>query len=234
VTLEPVAFVFGATGFVGREVVRQLCVRGTRVIAHVRPDSKQLAAWAMRFANLGAELDTTPWQVNALGARLAAVRPSWVYILIGTTRAKARADGIDGDIYEQVDYGLTKIAIDATASAAIAPRIVYLSAIGADPAARGGYMRWRGKAEQVVKESGMPWVMARPSLIVGKRDEARAGERTAAAIGDGLLAVARVFGARTLRDRYRSTSADVLASALIRLAESPDAAGTIADGASLR
>ena len=32
------AFVLGATGFVGREVVRQLCVRGSKTHAHVRPD----------------------------------------------------------------------------------------------------------------------------------------------------------------------------------------------------
>ena len=70
------AFVLGATGFVGREVVRQLCVRGATPIAHVRPDSKQLDDWRKRFAELGADVDTTSWDVAALAARLQTVQRS--------------------------------------------------------------------------------------------------------------------------------------------------------------
>ena len=63
------AFVLGATGFVGREVVRQLCVRGTKTFAHVRPDSSKLDEWRGRFAELGAETDATPWDAVKLAAR---------------------------------------------------------------------------------------------------------------------------------------------------------------------
>jgi uncharacterized protein YbjT (DUF2867 family) len=227
------AFVLGATGFVGREVVRQLCVRGTKTVAHVRPDSKQLDSWRSRFGELGAEVDATPWDAPALAARLRELRPTHVYILIGTTRSKAKADAIEGDIYERVDYGLTKIAVDATRASEIRPRLVYLSAIGADASARGAYMRWRGKAEEAVKTSGLPWMIARPSFITGDRDESRVGERTAAVVTDGLLAVAGVLGGKKMRARYRSTTPDVLASALIRLGESPET-DQIAEGNELR
>ena len=227
------AFVLGATGFVGREVVRQLCVRGTRVIAHVRPDSGQLETWRARFVELGAEVDTTAWDGAALAARWRELRPAYIYILIGTTRGKAKADKIEGDIYERVDFGLTKLAVEGARASEVRPRIVYLSAIGADAGARGAYMRARGKAEEAVTSSGLPWVIARPSLIVGERDELRVGERAAAIVGDGLLAVAGVLGGKKLRARYRSTSADVLASALIRLGEAPEH-DRIAEGAELR
>ena len=90
------AFVLGATGFVGREVVRQLCVRGTKTFAHVRPDSKQLADWRTRFGELGAEVDTTPWDAAALAARWRELKPAQVYILIGTTRSKAKSDAVAG------------------------------------------------------------------------------------------------------------------------------------------
>ena len=226
------AFVLGATGFVGREVVRQLCVRGTQTFAHVRPDSSRLAEWQQRLGELGATVDTTPWDAAALAARWRELKPAQVYILIGTTRAKAKSDKLEGDIYEAVDLGLTKLAVEAARASEVGPRIVYLSSVGADPSARSAYLRARGKAEDIVKTSGLPWVMARPSIITGEREDGRLGERTAAIVGDGLLAVAGVFS-RQLRARYRSTTPDVLASALIRLGEAPEH-DKIVDGADLR
>ena len=226
------SFVLGATGFVGREVVRQLCVRGTPTLAHGRPDSKQLEDWRGKLTALGATVDTTPWDVPALAARWKTLAPAQLYILIGTTRGRAKADGVDGDIYERIDFGLTKLAVDAAVASGVAPRLVYLSSIGADPAARGAYLKARGKAEAAIRDSGLPWAIARPAIITGDRDERRAGERTAAIIGDGLLAVAGLFS-KSLAQRYQSTTPDVLASALIRLGEQPEA-NVLADGAALR
>ncbi len=227
------AFVLGATGFVGREVVRQLCVRATPVVAHVRPDSSKLSDWRKRFAKYGATIDTSPWDAEALALGLDRAQATELYILIGTTRGRAKADNVEGDIYEQIDYGLTKLAVAAARMSNAKPRLVYLSGMGADAKARGAYMRARGRAEDAVRGSGLAWVIARPAIITGNRDESRAGERTAAVVGDGLLAVASAFGAKRLAARYKSTTPDVLASALIRLAESPEH-DRVAEGAELR
>lgn len=229
------AFVLGATGFVGREVVRQLCVRGTKTYAHVRPDSKQLADWRARFAELGAEVDTTAWDAAAMAARWREVKPDQVYVLIGTTRSKAKSDSVQGNIYEAVDLGLTKIAVEAARASEVKPRIVYLSSVGADAGARSAYLKARGEAEDVVRGAGLPWVIARPSIITGEREDGRLrwGERSAAVVGDGLLAFVGVLGASKLRARYRSTTPDVLASALIRIGEAPEH-DAISDGSALR
>lgn len=227
------AFVLGATGFVGREVGRQLCVRGAKTIAHIRPDSRSLAEWRTKFEALGAAVDTTPWDVAALAARFRADPPAQIYVLIGTTRSRAKADAVAGNIYEAIDLGLTRIALDAAIAAEQRPRIVYLSSVGADPKARSAYLAARGRAEQAVTSSGLPWVIARPSIITGERDDSRFGERGAAVLGDGLLAVAGVFGGKQLRARYKSTTPDILASALIRLGEAPEH-DRIVDGDDLR
>ena len=110
---------------------------------------------------------------------------------------------------------------------------LYLSSVGADKTARSAYLKARGEAEEVVKSAGLPWVIARPSIITGERDDGRFGEKTAAVVGDGLLAVAGVLGGKRLRQRYKSTTPDVLASALIRIGEAPES-GLVVDGAALR
>jgi nucleoside-diphosphate-sugar epimerase len=225
------AFVLGATGFVGREVVRQLCVRGTKTIAHVRAASVE--KWRGPFTEMGAAIDSTPWDAAAMAQAFRDAKPAQVYVLIGTTRAAAKRDKIEGDIYEQIDLGLTKIAVDAARASEVKPRIVYLSSVGADRSARSAYLRARGKAEDVVMTSGLPWMIARPSFITGDRDESRIGERGAAIVGDGLLAVAGIFGGKKVREKYRSTTPDVLASTLIRFGEGPDH-DRVVEGAELR
>jgi NADH dehydrogenase len=232
-TVTGTAYVLGATGFVGREVVRQLCVRGAKAIAHVRPDSKQLASWRAKFGEQGAELDTTAWDASAMAERMRTLAPAQVYIVIGTTRSRGKAEQVQGDIYEAIDYGLTKIAVDAAVASGAKPRIVYLSGLGADANARGAYMRARGRAEDAVRGAGLPWVIARPALITGERDEARGGEHAMAVVGDGLLAVVGAFGGKKLRAKWKSTTGDVLASALIRLGEGAEV-DRVFDGEALR
>jgi uncharacterized protein YbjT (DUF2867 family) len=227
------AFVLGATGHVGREVVRQLCVRGTKTVAHIRPDSKKLPEWRDKLTALGATIDTSEWKVADLCARLRELKPDHIYILIGTTRSRAQQDGVQGDIYEAIDLGLTQLAVDAAKQSGITTRLVYLSSVGADAKARSAYLRARGRAEDIVMKSGLPWVIARPSIITGERDQSRFGESTAAFVGDGLLALASMFGGKQLRARYRSTTPDILASALIRIAEAPEH-DRVFDGTDLR
>lgn len=224
------AFVLGATGFVGREVVRQLGARGAKVVAHVRPESAD--RWRPRLVDLGATVDATPWDAAQLAQAMRRAEAKQVYILIGTTRGRAKSDGVDGDIYEKIDYGLTRIAVDAAVASEVAPRLVYLSGLGADATARSAYMKARGKAEDTVRGSGLGWVIARPAIITGDREDSRIAESMGAVVGDGLLAVAGIFS-KGLRERYRSTTPDILASALIRIAEGSEQNRAF-DGSDLR
>jgi uncharacterized protein YbjT (DUF2867 family) len=233
------AFVAGATGYVGREVVRQLGARAhttTRPVAHVRPDSPRLVEWRATFADQHAVTDATPWDEEAMSAALARVRPPAVFALLGTTRRRGRSTG---DTYESVDYGLTALLLRAAQRAAdrtgVVPRFVYLSALGANRGSRNPYLAVRGRFEGELAASGLPYVIARPSFITGPdREESRPAERVGAVAVDAVLAPLALLGARGLAARYRSTTAAQLAAALVRAAVDPAAVGRVLEGDALR
>lgn len=232
------AFVAGATGYTGREVVRALVGRGIETIAHVRPDSDRLAHWRIRFEALGAKVDTTGWDVAAMTATLAALRPDVVFGLLGTTRARgrrARAEDGAAENYESVDYGLTMLLYRAAERSGARPRFVYLSAVGAGRPGGNAYLNARARVEQALRGGTLHYTIARPSFITGPdRDEFRLGERVVARVADPLLRAARSFGARRLWERYHSTTNVILAEALVRLALDPESAGRVVESEELR
>jgi uncharacterized protein YbjT (DUF2867 family) len=227
--MSHVAFVAGATGYTGRAVVHELRARGVSTYAHVRPDSPKLGEWRRAFEPLGAVVDTTPWTPEAFAARFAEVRPTVAFALLGTTKARARAAGRAGGApadYETVDWGLTVLLVEAART--VGAKVVYLSSAGADARSRSAYLAVRGRVEARLRESGLPFVSARPSFITGPdRDESRPAERVGAVVADGALGLLGALGARRLRDRYRSTTNVALARALVRLGLDAGATGIV-------
>ena len=238
----PTAFIAGATGYTGRHVVAHCAARGVAAVAHVRPDSPRLAEWRRRFADAGATVDATPWAADALRATLLRVRPTHVFILVGTTRARGRraARGGDAETYATVDLALPLLLVDAARGAAaddptLRPRLVYLSAVGAREDTRNAYLRVRGLVERALRESGLPWLAARPAVVTGgDRDEARPLERAVGTLVDAALAPLGWLGARALRARYASLTGDALAAGLVRLALAESGSGRVVDAAALR
>lgn len=232
------AFVAGATGYTGREVVRLLRERGVRTVAHVRPDSPRRAGWVARFEGLGAEVDGTPWDdAAALAARLRALAPTLVFALLGTTRARGRRAARAGAVetYETVDYGLTRRLLDAAVASGARPRFVYLSAAGVRDGTSNAYLAARARLERELRASGLPFTIARPSFVSGPdREERRPLERAGAIAADAVLAVAARLGAREAAARWRSLTGAELADGLVRRAFDPAAAGRVLDAADLR
>lgn len=222
-----VGFVAGATGFTGKALVAALVQGGHAGVAHVRPDSRDLQRWQQHFAELGAQIDTTPWEPEALAHTLRARGVTHVFCCVGTTRARMKAQGVAQNSYDAVDYGLPKMLAEAAVTAGCVTRYVYLSSLGAGPGAKGAYLQWRWRAEEAVRAAGVPFTLARPSFITGQRDQERFSEAVAAKIADGLLGALGSLGATTLRDRYRSTSDSRLARALLRIGLDPAYANQI-------
>ena len=231
------AFVAGATGYTGREVVRVLREHGADTVAHVRPDSARLDEWRARFEGLGAAADSTPWEPAAVRATFERVKPDVVFALLGTTRAREReaaSAGRSDASYDAVDYGMTAMLLDAARGIEPKPRFVYLSAIGAKAGASSPYLAVRGRLEAELRASGVPFTIARPSWISGADREGRTGERIGATVTDALAGVASLLGARSFRDRYRSMTGAQLADGLVRVAMDPAYEGRVVEADELR
>ncbi len=233
----PTAFVAGATGYTGRAVVNALVDAGVDTWAHVRPDSSRLDTWGRRFEDLGAHVDTTAWDPDALNARFTALSPDAVFGCLGTTKKRIARETAQGrpPSYQSVDYGLTVMLHAAAEVCGSTPRFVYVSSAGAKPGGEGSYLGARWAVEQTLIGSHLPYTIARPSFITGyDRDEDRPAERIGAAMSDGMLRFVGALGAKSLRDRYLSTTNTILGAALARLAFEPDAAGKIIESEGLR
>ncbi len=170
-------------------------------------------------------------------ATLARLRANAIFALLGTTRERGKAAARAGRVetYETVDYGLTHLLLRAALASGARPRFVYLSAAGVSEGSRIPYVAVRARMEREVRESGLPFTIARPSFITGPdREESRAGERLAAGVADAALGLVAALGAKRLAARWRSVTGAELGEALVRLALDPAAAGRVVETDGLR
>jgi uncharacterized protein YbjT (DUF2867 family) len=156
----PLMVVTGATGFVGREIVRQARAEGFAVRAIVR-EPKAGRALADEF---GAE-----WlHGNVIYA------PS----LEGAMDGAKCVIHLVGIIHEWKENTFQRVHVDATvnvleaAKKAGVKRFVHMSALGTGPDGRCRYHQTKWAAEEAVRKSGLAWTIFRPSLIYGPGDKA--------------------------------------------------------------
>jgi NADH dehydrogenase len=151
----------GANGFLGRRTIAAALARRHEVVAVVRrPEA------AEAVASLGARAVVVPsLEASALGRVFN--RCQAVIHLAGIARAT-------GESFEQVNIRGTEELLAAAKSAGLA-RVVTISGLGAicvDRAwAQNAYFRSKLEAERRVQSSDLPWVICRPSYILGPHDE---------------------------------------------------------------
>jgi uncharacterized protein YbjT (DUF2867 family) len=149
--------VTGANGFVGRNLVKRLRQEGMKVRAVVRTPAK-----AQALADLGAEV--VPGDINDLPSLMAAAAGcDRVVHLVGIIQ---EAPGVT---FKGVHVDGTRNLLEAVKKAGVR-HFIYQSALGTRPNAKSRYHRTKWEAEELVRASGIPFTILRPSLIYGAGD----------------------------------------------------------------
>ncbi|MDO8616369.1 MAG: complex I NDUFA9 subunit family protein [Dehalococcoidia bacterium] len=157
--------VAGGTGFVGAGIVRELARRGKRVAVLTRDAVRALD----RFP--GIEVEYRQGDVRDEASLAAAVQGAETVIGSQQFPQSPVEDRKRGHTFEEVDARGTEKLVRAAQAAGVR-RYVYLSGAGAAPDAAYHWFRAKWRAEAAVRESGMTYVIFRPSWVYGPEDNA--------------------------------------------------------------
>jgi len=166
---KTVALVLGATGLVGREILRLLA--NDESLAEVRA----LVRRSLPAEDNGPRVSECIVDFDRLHERPELLKADLVFSALGTTIGKAGTR----EAFRRVDFEYP-LAVAKAARAAGARHFLFVSAMGANSRSPFFYNRVKGELEQAILSLGYPSVtIARPSLLLGERQEHRFGEELA-------------------------------------------------------
>ena len=148
--------VVGGSGFIGRNLCRELIDRGHSVTTLSRtPDS----------TDLPDGVETAIGDVTAYDSLEEAFEGrDAVYNLVSPSPLFEPSGG--NEMYDRIHRQGTEHCVRAAETHDVG-RFVQLSALGADPDGATHYIRAKGEAERVVRESDLDWTIIRPSVVFG-------------------------------------------------------------------
>jgi uncharacterized protein YbjT (DUF2867 family) len=192
-------WVVGATGLVGRETVRVLLEGGDRVVAWVRRSSglqhPALIERVVDFEQLDTAFVVGPGEL-----------PDVAVCCLGTTIKQAGSQ----ERFRRVDHDYV-LAFARAARQAGARTFAVVTALGADAKSLVFYNRVKGEVEQALAALGFEsLVIARPSLLLGEREQGRLGERLMAPVSRLLPLRYRGIEGRTVARALRNLVLDAI------------------------
>ncbi len=146
--------VTGAGGFIGVRLVHRLLAEGHDVVALVRAPKGELRLPKPRLQVVRGDMTDAASLDRAVAGCDVVVHLANATAV--TDWAKARAINVEG----------TRVLLDACKRAGV-KRMVFTSTLSALRERRGPYGQTKLEAEALVRASGMPFVILRPSLVYG-------------------------------------------------------------------
>ncbi len=132
-----------------------------------------------------------------------------IFCALGTTIRKAGSQEAFRRVDVEYPLAAARQAIEGGAK-----QFVLVSSVGANPRSKNFYLRTKGGLEQEIAKLGFQaFHVFRPSLLLGKREEFRSGEKMVQGIAP-LLNFAMIGGLR----RYRGIPAATVGRAMVRAA----------------
>lgn len=196
------AIILGATGLTGGILLKKLLQDNgySKVIVFTRR--------SVGFQN--AKLEEHIVDLFELEKYAELFKADEVFCCVGSTKAKTPNE----EVYKKVDYGIPFSAAKLCKRNDI-PKLLIISALGADPDSRFFYNRTKGEMERdVLSEKPEGTYIFQPSLIGGERDEKRLFEaawKKFMKLGDHIL-----LGPLK---KYRSIHPEEIADGMIRVAK---------------
>jgi NADH dehydrogenase len=159
--MQNLVTVFGGSGFIGTQVVRQLAKAGWRIRVAVRNPS---LAYAMRLHGDVGQIDVVQANIrDAASVRRALDGATASVNLVGVLYEAGRQG------FQAVHVMGAKTVAEAAKAQGVA-RVVQMSALGADPASPSKYARTKAEGEAVVRQVRPDAVIVRPSVVFGPED----------------------------------------------------------------
>ena len=209
------AIVAGATGLIGRELVRKLIASDEyRVIYLISRRESGLRHPKIKEVLTGFDLIS---QLNI------AETIDDAFCTLGTTMKQAGSR----EQFKKVDYQYVLAFADFTKRLGVSKFLV-ISSMGADPKSGVFYNMVKGMTEEALKEMGFKnLVILRPSLLLGKRSESRFSEKIF-----GFIMKALNF---LISDNYKAIPGEKVAAFMVKMARTSfDSVSIIKSGEILR
>ena len=158
---QKIATIFGASGFIGRHLIRRLTKKNYRIIAVTR--SPYLHGYLKPLGNIG-QIDLE--KVNIFDEK--KIRPiiessniviNLVGILFENKNQKFES------IHTQFPYLLAKLCKEYNIE-----KLIHISALGANVNSSSAYMRSKAKGEKFILDNTENSIILRPSIIFGPED----------------------------------------------------------------
>jgi uncharacterized protein YbjT (DUF2867 family) len=193
------ALIAGATGLIGKQLLEALLKDPT--YSHIKAVTrKPLGINHQRLENILVDFDKLEEHKDQLTA-------DDVFCCLGTTMKKAGSK----EAFRKVDYEYP-LALAKILKADNAEQYLLVSALGATKDSSIFYNQVKGEIEEDIEKVGFDsYHIFRPSLLLGPREEQRAGE-------DAAKVVYKVFGF-LIPQKYKGIEAVKVAQAMLHFAK---------------